>query len=190
MGATLRVVVSRALPLAGALGTLLGLTGCSPAPEEEYSASVGVLLDYTGTEASGFNEERAFLMASHLMADARKGELPFRVVYRDARDNPEDARSAALELAAEGVDVVIGPSTDRLAPIVGEVLDEAEIVLVSPNPTIGDIGTAEAPWFRMSPGNVTGSTTPSLLGEHMAREFVSRGAQRVLIATDEDVYDV
>jgi len=190
MGATLRVVVSRALPLAGALGTLLSLTGCSPAPEEEYSASVGVLLDYTGTEASGFNEERAFLMASHLMADARQNELPFRVVYRDARDNPEDARSATLELAAEGVDLVIGPSTDRLAPIVGEVLGDTDIVLVSPNPTIGDIGTAEKPWFRMSPGNVTGSTTPSLLGEHLAREFVNREAQRVLIATDDDVYDI
>jgi len=147
-------------------------------------------LDYTGTEASGFNEERAFLMASHLMADARKDERPFRVVYQDTRDNPEDARSAALDLVAEGVDVVIGPSTDRLAPIVGEVLHETDTVLVSPNPTIGDLGTVEEPWFRMSPGNLTGSTTPALIGEHMAREFLNRGARRVLIADDDDVYDV
>lgn len=187
--ATLREVGSRGMSLASTFALLFNL-GCSSASETECSASVGVLLDYTGTEASGFNEERAFLLASHLMADARKDDLPFRVIYRDARDNPEDARSAALDLVAEGVDVVIGPSTDRLAPIVGEALDGTDVVLVSPNPTIGDVGTVEQPWFRMSPGNLTGSTTPALLGEHMAREFMNRGDTRVLVALDEDVYDV
>jgi ABC-type branched-subunit amino acid transport system substrate-binding protein len=86
--------------------------------------------------------------------------------------------------------VVIGPSTDRLAPTVGAALEDTDVVLVSPNPTIGDIGTKEQPWFRMSPGNLTGSTTPALIGEHMARECVNRGAWRVLVATDDDVYDV
>ena len=189
-GASWGGVIPRAFAWASALGLLFGLAGCASESPPEYSASVGVLLDYTGTEASGFNEEHAFLLASHLMTDARKGELPLRVIYRDARDNEEDARSAALELAAEGVDVVIGPSTDRLAPIVGEVLEDTDVVLVSPNATIGELGTLEQPWFRMSPGNLTGSTTPALIGEHMARECVNRGAWRVLIATDDDVYDI
>jgi len=189
-GAASGGVIPRAFAWASAVGLLFGLLGCAAEPAPEHSASIGVLLDYTGTEASGFNEERAFLLASHLMADAREDGLPFRVMYRDTRDNEEDARSAALELVAEGVDVVLGPSTDRLAPIVGEVLEDTDVVLVSPNPTIGDIGTAAQPWFRMSPGNLTGSTTPALIGEHMARECMNRGEWRVLIATDDDVYDV
>ena len=189
-GASSGGVILRAFAWASGAGLLFSLPGCSSESPPEYAASIGVLLDYTGTEASGFNEERAFLLASHLMADARHDEPPFRVVYRDARDNEEDARTAALELVAEGVDVVIGPSTDRLAPVVGEVLEETDIVLVSPNPTIGDLGTEEQPWFRMSPGNLTGSTTPALIGEHMARECMNRNQWSVLIATDSDVYDV
>jgi ABC-type branched-subunit amino acid transport system substrate-binding protein len=111
-------------------------------------------------------------------------------VFKDTRDNPDDARRAASELAEAGVDVVIGPSTDRLVPMVKEVLDETDVVLVSPNPTIGGTEADERPWFRLSPGNLTGSTTPALLGEHMAAEFASRGNRRALIVRDDDVYDV
>lgn len=163
--------------------------GCSH-PPHEYGPAVGVILDYTGTDASGFNEEQAFLLAVDRMQEARAGDPPFRLVFRDSRDNPEDARRAASELAAAGVDMVIGPSTDRLVPMVKEVLDETNIVLVSPNPTIGGPEADERPWFRMSPGNLTGSTTPALIGEHMAAEFANRGHRRALIISDRDVYDV
>jgi ABC-type branched-subunit amino acid transport system substrate-binding protein len=165
------------------------LTSCAPAPVE-YGPAVGVILDYTGPEPNGFGEEQALLLAARFMDDARGNDHPFRFVYRDSRDNPEDARRATRELVAEGVDVVIGPATDRLVPVVAEELDEAGILLVSANPTIGDLGMEGAPWFRMSPGNLTGSTTPELIGEHVAAEFVARGARRALILSDEDVYNV
>ncbi len=178
---------SRALPLIAPLLALLA--ACSPAPVE-YGPSVGVILDYTGPEPNGFGEEQALLLAARLMHDARGDDHPFRFVYRDSRDDPEDARRATRELVAEGVDVVIGPATDRLVPVVAEELDQAGILLVSANPTIGDVGTEGAPWFRMSPGNLTGSTTPELIGEHIATEFVKRGARRAVIVKDEDVYNV
>lgn len=165
------------------------LLGCSHSPHD-YGPAVGVILDYTGTDASGFNEEQAFLLAVDQMQEARAGDPPFRLVFRDSRDNPEDARRAAAELEQAGVDVVIGPSTDRLVPMVKEVLDDTDIVLVSPNPTIGGPEADERPWFRMSPGNLTGSTTPALIGEHMAAEFANRGNRRALIVSDGDVYDV
>jgi len=165
------------------------LLGCSH-PPQEYGPTVGVILDYTGTDASGFNEEQAFLLAVDQIQEARAGDPPFRLVFRDSRDNPDDARRAASELAEAGADVVIGPSTDRLVPMVKEVLDETDIVLVSPNPTIGGPEADERPWFRMSPGNLTGSTTPALIGEHMAAEFTNRGNRRALIISDSDVYDV
>jgi ABC-type branched-subunit amino acid transport system substrate-binding protein len=165
------------------------LLGCSET-SRNYGPSVGVILDYTGTEANGFNEEQAFLLAADYMNGARSGDAPFRLLFKDARDNPDDARSAAQELVRDGVDIVIGPSTDRLVPTVKEVLDGTDVVLVSPNPTIGGLGTDERPWFRMSPGNLTGSTTPALIGEHMAAEFVNRGHRRALIVSDDDVYDV
>lgn len=174
----------------GVISLMLLVVGCSPASADEQGPTVGVILDYTGTEAAGFSDEQALLLAADLMADARPGAAPFRFVYRDARGNPEHARRAALQLVEEGVDVVIGPSTDQVVPMVREALDEAGIVLVSPNPTISDDATDEHPWFRLSPGNFTGSTSPALIGEHMAREFASRGAERALIISDNDVYNV
>lgn len=151
---------------------------------------MGVILDYTGTEASGFNEEQAFLLAAELMEGARAGEPPFRLVFKDAHHSPELARRAALEMIEEEVDVVLGPSTDLLVPVIKEALDGTDIVLVSPNPTIGGLEDEARPWFRMSPGNLTGSTTPELIGEHMAAELVNRGLRRALIVSDQDVYDV
>jgi hypothetical protein len=179
----------RSLALAGTL-QLVFLATCVPAPEE-HGPAIGVILNYTGaTEASGFNEERALLLAARLVAEARAGDPPFRFVFRDAKDNPEDAGRAATELVEEGVVAVIGPSTDRLVPAVAEVLDAANVVLLSPIPTIGHGGTDAQPWFRMSPGNLAGSTAPALIGEHMATEFLSRGSRRALIVSDDDIYDV
>jgi ABC-type branched-subunit amino acid transport system substrate-binding protein len=179
----------RALALLGTAQLSVTAVGCTEAARDN-GPSIGVILDYTGTDVSGFNEEQALLLTARLMDQARQGEPPLRFVYRDARGNPADARRAATELVQEGVDVVIGPSSDRTVSEVREVLDAAGIVLVSPNATIGGSATAEQPWFRMSPGNLTGSTTPALIGEHMAVEFVNRGARRALIASDDDVYDV
>lgn len=151
---------------------------------------MGVILDYTGSEASGFNEEQAFLLAAELMDRARADEPPFRLVFKDAHNSPERARRAAQEMIEEDVDVVIGPATDVLVPVIKEVLEGTDIVLVSANPTIGELESDSQPWFRMSPGNLTGSTTPELIGEHMAAEFVHRGLRRALIVSDADVYNV
>lgn len=176
--------------LLGAVWLLCDLVACSPVSSVEDGPTIGVILDYTGTEVAGFNEEQALLVAARLMAEARIGAAPFRFVYRNARGNPEDARRAARELVEQGVDVVLGPSTDQVVPAVREVLDEADIVLVSPNPTIGDSATRDRPWFRLSPGNLTGSTTPALIGEHMAAQFFARGSRRALIVTDDDTYNL
>jgi ABC-type branched-subunit amino acid transport system substrate-binding protein len=175
------------LAVAGSLSS--ALLGCAES-SKSYGPALGVILDYTGTEASGFNEEQAFLLAAELMDGARAGDPPFRLVFRDAHNSPERARRAAREMVEEEVDVVIGPSTDLLVPVVKEVLDGTDIVLVSPNPTIGGLEDAARPWFRMSPGNLTGSTTPELIGEHMAAELANRGLRRALIVSDDDVYDV
>lgn len=176
-----------ALPVAGWASAVL--LGCAESPRS-HGPAVGVILDYTGTEASGFNEEQAFLLAAELMDGARAGGAPFRLVFKDAHNDPERARRAAREMVEEGVDVVIGPTTDQLVPVIKEVLDETDIVLVSPNPTIGGLETDARPWFRMSPGNLTGSTTPELIGEHMAAELVDRDLRRALIVRDDDVYNV
>lgn len=176
-----------AFPVAGWVSAVL--LGCAESPKN-YGPAVGVILDYTGTEASGFNEEQAFLLAAELMDQARAGDPPFRLVFKDAHNDPERARRAAWEMVEEDVDVVLGPTTDLLVPVIKEVLDGTDVVLVSPNPTIGGLETDDRPWFRMSPGNLTGSTTPELIGEHMAAEFVNRDLRRALIVSDDDVYNV
>jgi ABC-type branched-subunit amino acid transport system substrate-binding protein len=168
---------------------LLAALGACGSPPQPASIDVGVLLDYTGVAAStSFNAERGALLAARLMEQARPGKMPFRLRFKDGAGNPDQARAAAQQLADDGVVAVIGPGGDALVDAVSQPLDDAGVTLVSPRATTGKL-SGTAPWYRLSPGDVTGSSSAKLIGENLARALVDRGTLRVAIILDDDVYN-
>lgn len=59
-------------------------------------------------------------------------ERPIRMVFRDTRADPSRASAAVAELAASGVDAVIGPLYSPEAMAAAEAAERSEIVLIAP----------------------------------------------------------
>lgn len=156
---------------------------------DDGGISIGVLLDYTGNAAAnGFNSERGVLLAQRFISSHREGEAPFKMLFRDARGSEETARQATQELIDEGVAAVIGPTGDELLHVVVPMLAEAEVLLFSPVATSTTGVNVAAPWFRMSPGNVDGSSSGRLIGENLAKELIQMNAKRVGIIREGGAY--
>ncbi len=137
-------------PTIGAIAVLIVvLVGCGNEPV------VGVLLPTTG-EAGTYGEsiESGIRLA---ISDARDREgLPegFDVVWVDTQSNPERAVSELRRLASErGIKMVIAGATSNEAQALVGVLDELEVVCLSPTASTPGISQRSKLFFRIFPSD-------------------------------------
>lgn len=142
------------------------LVGCGSKPV------VGVLLPTTG-EAGTYGEaiESGVRLA---ISDARdREELPegFDVVWVDTESDPTRAVSELRRLATErGIKMVIAGATSAEAQAIVEVLDELEVVCLSPTASTPGISQRSKLFFRIFPSD-------ELMGHTAARFMFDRLGQ-------------
>lgn len=113
---------------------LLLVSGCEPADDDTNSVTVGLLLPFTGIDsATANNFERAVLFARDEFnrgggIEGRK----LRVVSADTHSELERGQQSARQLIDAGAVVVIWPESTEVAQQLRPVLDESEILLLSP----------------------------------------------------------
>lgn len=175
---------TRALCRTGALAALV--LGCSDSASSGPHVTLGVLLPYTG-EASALsaNLEKGSLFAVEQMNRAGGvNGLPVDIVFGNTFGDPERAVAEARSLVARGAVAVIGPGGDEgVAEPVFQALNESGVPLLSPLASAAGqgLGTAQAPWFRMSP-------TTRVLGENLAKVVDDEGVTRVAAVMADDAY--
>ena len=152
----------------GAVAVLLVVSvGCRSKPV------VGVLLPTTGeTGTYGESIESGIRLAIN---DARDREgLPegFDVVWVDTESNPERAVSELRRLASErGIRMVIGGATSSEALAIVEVLDELEVVCLSPTASTPGISRRSRLFFRIFPSDeLEGHTAARFMFDRLGQE--------------------
>ena len=154
------------------------LVGCGSKPV------VGVLLPTTGDAGTyGESIESGIRLA---ISDARDREgLPegFDVVWVDTESNPERAVSELRRLASErDIKMVIGGATSTEAQAIVEVLDELEVVCLSPTASTPGISQRSKLFFRIFPSD-------ELEGHTAARfRFDRLGQARTVVYSDAGDY--
>jgi branched-chain amino acid transport system substrate-binding protein len=168
-----RVVSGIGMMLVAAL-----LGGCGSKP------IVGVILPSTGSAASyGESIESGIRLA---LADARAQEqIPegFEVVWADTGSDPERAVAVLKTMVSEhGVKMVIGGATSAEAVAMLPVLDELEVVCVSPSASAPGLAEKSRLFFRIYPSDeLEGFTAGNVLYEKLKK-------YRVLLFTGDTEY--
>ena len=139
------------------------------------AVKVGLLLPYTGaSSATSINFEHAVLFARDQInaGGGVKGHL-VEVVEADTHSDPARALQSLDALIAAGVVVVIGPESAEIAAEIKPMLDENDIVFLSPlvGAADDDLVDCTTPWYRLAP-------SARALGEALAKQ-----ARADLIAT-------
>jgi branched-chain amino acid transport system substrate-binding protein len=156
IGVSLGIVVG----LAGILG------GCSSKP------IVGVILPTTGAATSyGQSIESGIRLA---LADARgRNELPvgFEVLWADSGSQPGRAVTELRRMVTErGVKMVIGGATSAEAAAMIPVLDELEVVCLSPSASAPGLAERSRYFFRIYPSDeLEGNTAATFVFERLDR---------------------
>ncbi len=112
---------------------LLLIVGCTAAPigEADGELVIGTLLPLTGVDADAGQAAREALDAriSEISAATEFDRLQIRVVHADVRSDSSLLEAAVAELAANNVDVVIGPHISSQSTAVREMLNALGIVV-------------------------------------------------------------
>jgi branched-chain amino acid transport system substrate-binding protein len=154
------------------------LGGCGSKP------IVGVILPSTGAAASyGESIESGIRLA---LADARAQEqIPegFEVMWADTGSDPERAVAELETMVSEhGVKMVIGGATSAEAVAMIPVLDELEVVCVSPSASAPGLAGRSRMFFRIYPSDeLEGFTAGNFLYERLRKH-------RVLLFTGDTEY--
>ena len=157
----------------------LGLVaGCGSNPV------VGVLLPTTGAASTyGESIESGIRLA---LNDAREhGELPegFEVVWADTTSSPSQAVTELEGMVAErDVKLVIGGATSAEARALLPVLDELDVICISPSASAPDLSRKSRGFYRLYPSDeLEGSTAGKFLHDRL-------GITRVLVYTGDTDY--
>jgi len=163
----------------GAVAVLsLVLIGCGSKPV------VGVILPSTGDAGTyGESIESGIRLA---ISDARdREELPegFEVVWIDSESNPEIAVSELRRISTErDVKMVIAGATSTEAQALVEVIDDLEVVCLSPTASTPGISRRSKLFFRLYPSD-------ELEGHTAARFMFDRlGQERTIIYAGDSDY--
>jgi branched-chain amino acid transport system substrate-binding protein len=156
-----------------AIGSVLVLTGflsaCSGKP------IVGVILPTTGAAASyGESIESGIRLA---LSDAReRGDLPagFEVVWADTGSDPARAVAQFRKVVEErGAKMVIGGATSAEAVALIPVLDELDVVCLSPSASAPGLAQRSRLFFRIYPSDeLEGHTAANFLFERLGKHDV------------------
>ena len=139
----------RVLTLVASGALVLGLTACGSAPV------VGILLPASGAASTyGESIESGIRVA---LSEARElNDLPegFEVVWADTRSEPETAVAELRRLVKErDIKMVIGGATSDEARAIIPVLDELNVVCLSPSASAPDLAKKSKHFFRIYPSD-------------------------------------
>jgi len=135
--------------LAAGLALVLGLTACGSAPV------VGILLPTSG-EASTYGDSIESGIRVALTEARELNDLPegFEVVWADSESDPATAVAELRRLARErNVKMVIGGATSDEARALIPVLDELNLVCLSPSASAPDLAKKSKHFFRIYPSD-------------------------------------
>jgi branched-chain amino acid transport system substrate-binding protein len=104
------------------------------------------------------------------------GGRPVQLLIRNDEQNPDLARRAVKDLIEQGVVAIVGPMTSDMAMAVAPLLNEAQVVSVSPTATTQKLSGLDDYFLRVS------STTREYAGKS-ARYHVKTGTMRRVAAT-------
>lgn len=90
------------------------------------------------------------------------GGRPVRLIIKDDKQDPDEARKATQDLIDQGVAAIVGPMTSDMGMAVTPLLNDARVLAVSPTVTTQHLSGKDDYFFRVS------STT---------QEYASRSAQ-------------
>ena len=155
------------------LGIVVGLAGllagCSSKPV------VGIILPTTGAAASyGGSIESGIRLA---LTDARgRGEIPegFEVLWADSGSEPGRAVAELRRMVDErGVKMVIGGATSAEAAALIPVLDEIDVVCLSPSASAPGLAQRSKYFFRIYPSDeLEGHTAGTFVFERLDRKRI------------------
>lgn len=128
---------------------LLGLAGCSRAPEPVKVGFVGTL---TGRISDlGVGVRNGVLLAVDAVNEAGGiAGRPLELIVRDDANDPETARRVLEELAAKGVVAVIGHTSSSMSVASLPALDDLGLILLSPTSTSNALSGLDDLFFRVS----------------------------------------
>ena len=161
--------------------------GCSsPAADDAESITVGLLLPFTGTDsATSSNFERAVLYARDRINEGGgpKGRH-IRIVSADTHSDVARAKQSAEALIAAGALVVIGPESAEIAAEIKPILDQHQVIFLSP--VVGaaddhDVDCTTA-WFRLAPSS-------RALGEALAKQVIAASLKSAAVLHSDGAYD-
>ncbi len=154
------------------LGMVVGLAGMSVLAGCGSNPVVGIILPTTGAAASyGQSIESGIRLA---LADARgRNELPegFEVLWADSGSQPGRAIAELRKMVADhDVKMVIGGATSAEAAAMIPVLDELEVVCLSPSASAPGLAERSRYFFRIYPSDeLEGHTAGTFVFERLDR---------------------
>lgn len=126
---------------------LFGLQGCAP-PEPIHLGFVGGL---SGRVADlGIDGRNGVMLAIELRnkAGGVKGRS-VELLTEDDQQNADTARKAVAALINHKVEAIIGPMTSTMATVVVPLVNQAELVMVSPTVTTNELSGLDDYFFRV-----------------------------------------
>lgn len=161
-----------------AMGILVVVsTGCGTAPV------VGVLLPTTGdAETYGAAIESGIRLAIHEATDNETLPLGFEVVFEDTGSEPAKAIELFHKMVDErGVKLVIGGATSAEARALLPVLEDTQVICISPSASAPGLTQESRLFYRIFPSDeLEGHTAAQFLHDRLDQ------AQVVLYADDTD----
>jgi branched-chain amino acid transport system substrate-binding protein len=126
----------------------LAISGQTP-QRSQPRVPIGVITIETGESA----DYGTYTKNGLELALSELGEVPIRLIYKDSKENPQEAVRVFKELQADGVPLVIGPFTSTEARLVGSEAQRVHIVMMTTSATADDLGSIGDYVFMMLPPN-------------------------------------
>lgn len=154
--------------------------------DDPESITVGLLLPFTGSDsATASNFERAALFArDQVNAGGGVKGHKLRLLAADTHSDVRRAKESANSLIAAGAVIVIGPESAEVAAALKPILDDADVVFMSPLVGAADDKAVNCttPWFRLAP-------SASVFGEALAKQAINDGYHRAGTFHSGGAYD-
>jgi len=154
----------------------LALAGCEAPPPIKIGFIGGVSGRFADLGGTGRN---GALLAIEMRNQAGGIDgRPVELLVRDDEQNPDTARAAVHELAAQGVAAIVGPMTSGIGAAIVPALEETGLVAIAGTVTTTRLTGRDDPFFR-----VVASTR--IYARHSAAEALRRfNARRAAIIID------
>jgi branched-chain amino acid transport system substrate-binding protein len=164
-----------------ALALGLGLSCLLAACGEQEALRIGFIGGTSGRVADlGISGRNGAQLAVELAN--QKGGINGRrieLLTRDDEQNPEVARQRFKELVNEKVAAVVGPMTSAMAVAILPLINESQLLTISPTCTANELGGKDDYFFRVV------SSTRFYAGLAAKTLFQEQGARRVAILSDQ-----